>query len=171
MNSPSHLLARLEIEAHQSWMNFALAGEDFFMQKSRVEWIKVGDCNSVFFHKMVASIKTSNHIHYLLDFPCQHVESPLDVQSLCVNYFSGLFGEMSGSSNALKLFEIRISLSSYLIGVIWTPMHSFSLHFQQKISNERSLHCLQLNHQALVDSQVNFSEQFGILWGQMLSQQ
>lgn len=77
-------------------MKLALAEEQFLMQISRVKWIEAGDCNSAYFHKMVASRRASNQIHYPIENSGHIIDSPQEVQSHCVNFFSYLFGENSG---------------------------------------------------------------------------
>ncbi|KAL1222313.1 putative ribonuclease H protein [Cardamine amara subsp. amara] len=90
--NPSMQLAGLEKVAHQAWLKLAEAEEKFLLQKSRVQWIDSGDCNSSFFHRTVAARRANNKIHYVLDSAEERIESLEDMQSHCVSYYIYLLG-------------------------------------------------------------------------------
>lgn len=68
------------------------AEEAFFSQRASISWLKEGDSNIAYFHRMVASRKSQNHIHFLFDSRDQKIESQKSIRDHCVNYFSELLG-------------------------------------------------------------------------------
>lgn len=110
--SPSSHLAELEKEAHKIWYELALAEERFLCQKSRVQLLKCGDCNSAFFHRMMTARRSTNEIHYLIDQAGRRIENLDELQSHCVEFFKDLFGATSPSIDQEQIDLIR-SLSSF----------------------------------------------------------
>lgn len=105
--SPSTHLARLEKEAHKVWADLALAEERFLCQRSRIQWLQCGDCNSAFFHRMMAERRSLNEIHYLIDQTGRKIENLDELQSHCVNFFKDLFGATSHSLEQEQVDHIR----------------------------------------------------------------
>ncbi|KAL1198665.1 putative ribonuclease H protein [Cardamine amara subsp. amara] len=103
--NPSTQLAEQEKVAHRAWLKLAGAEENFLMQRSRVQWIQSGDCNSSFFHRAIAARRGTNQIHYLLDSSDARLDFLEDIQSHTVNYFSDLFG---GESTILSQEDIHL---------------------------------------------------------------
>lgn len=66
MHNPSSPLAQLEKEVHRKWITLAIAEENFLQQRSRVLWLNIGDLDTSFFHRMVATGRSANQIHYLI---------------------------------------------------------------------------------------------------------
>lgn len=64
---PSISNANLEIEAVRKWSILVNAEENFFRQKSRIQWLREGDKCSAYFMIMANARKTRNHIHFLED--------------------------------------------------------------------------------------------------------
>ena len=69
-----------------NWNKLALAEERFLFQRSRVTWLRVGDCNSPLFHHAMCYRRSSIQIHYLLDKHNQRIESTTGIQSHCVDF-------------------------------------------------------------------------------------
>lgn len=88
--NPSPGLGLLERRANAKWKTLVMAEEAFLYQRSRVTWIKEGDMNSAYFHRMASSRQAINHIHFLIDNAGNRLESQGDIESHCVNYFSNL---------------------------------------------------------------------------------
>ncbi|XVF80442.1 hypothetical protein PTKIN_Ptkin15bG0073500 [Pterospermum kingtungense] len=59
----------------QELESLSLAEESFFRQKSWVYWIKEGDQNTSYFHKVVAANNQRNKIHHLVDSAGNHLTS------------------------------------------------------------------------------------------------
>lgn len=92
LNNPSSANAAQELEAERKWHILQKAEESFFMQRSSISWLAEGDCNSAYFHRMVATRKAQNHIHYLLDSSNQKIDSQNEIRSHSVDYFADLLG-------------------------------------------------------------------------------
>lgn len=92
LSNPSPHLATLEKHAHHSWLTLSLAEEKFLCQKSRVKWVECGDSNTAYFHKMVATRRSINQIHYLIDNEGVKLEKSDDIQAHCITFFNDLFG-------------------------------------------------------------------------------
>ncbi|CAN1249117.1 hypothetical protein LINPERPRIM_LOCUS6995 [Linum perenne] len=64
----SYLVDWNRIRPLESELNSALAQEKkFWQQKSRQRWLLEGDCNTSYFHKVVSTRRSKNHIHTLQD--------------------------------------------------------------------------------------------------------
>ncbi|CAA7058158.1 unnamed protein product [Microthlaspi erraticum] len=92
LSDPSPNNDLLELEAQKRWGILASAEDAFHRQKSRVTWLKDGDSNSAYFHRVAAGRKVLNHIHYLVDENGDRVESDQGIRSHCVNHFQNFLG-------------------------------------------------------------------------------
>lgn len=92
LQDPSALNAEREIEAQIKWLELVAAEEAFLLQRSRILWLSQGDANTAYYHRMVASRRAINHIHFLIDEAGTRYESHTAVEAHCVDYFSNLFG-------------------------------------------------------------------------------
>lgn len=99
LSNPSIFMATREKQAHKTWLALALAEEKFLLQRSRVRWSESGDSNTAYFHRIVASRRAVNQLHYLLDDAGQRLDSLEDVKAHCVDYYTKLFG---GSSQTMS---------------------------------------------------------------------
>ncbi|KAL1192639.1 hypothetical protein V5N11_031691 [Cardamine amara subsp. amara] len=103
-------LVALEKRAHSKWLELALAEERFLAQRARISWLAHGDCNSSFFHKMVASRRAGNQIHYLIDPSGRRIETQVDIAAHCVDFYTSLLG-----GNTQPLDQSDIDLISSLV--------------------------------------------------------
>lgn len=92
LDNPTTMNDRLELEAQEKWTTLAKAEESFLFQCSRVTWSVEGDSNTLFYHKMVASRKAINHIHFLVAPNGDGIETQSDIMEHCVEYFSSVLG-------------------------------------------------------------------------------
>ncbi|KAF8075646.1 hypothetical protein N665_1074s0002 [Sinapis alba] len=53
LSDPSHASFRAAEEASKRWHHLALVEEKFLMQKSRIQWLTLGDQNTTFYHHAV----------------------------------------------------------------------------------------------------------------------
>ncbi|KAJ6744946.1 hypothetical protein OIU79_031141 [Salix purpurea] len=81
--------------------------EGFFKQRSRIQWLELGDRNTSFFHKSLLHRRSRNKIHSLstLDGTVLHDQDLIHQHAL--NYYQALLG--SGSSNRSRAEEVDIS--------------------------------------------------------------
>ena len=93
MSDPSTLNATLELEAQRKWLLLVKAEESFFLQRSRVQWLANGDCNTAYFHQMMEMRKVISHIHYLIAPSGERFDTQSGVINHCIEYFSTLLGE------------------------------------------------------------------------------
>ncbi|GAV62975.1 hypothetical protein CFOL_v3_06497 [Cephalotus follicularis] len=63
----------------------------FFKQKSRIQWLKEGDSNTVFFHRVAKVRQSKNHIAKILNEHGAWLESQQDIAQAGVEYFKNLF--------------------------------------------------------------------------------
>ncbi|KAG7546653.1 Zinc finger CCHC-type [Arabidopsis suecica] len=100
--NPTSDNAAEELEAERKWHLLQNAESAFLMQRVSIDWLKEGDSNSSFFHRMIASRKAQNHIHYLLDSADVRLESQNDITDHCVAYFSELLGGVASPSGLVQ---------------------------------------------------------------------
>ncbi|KAH0922898.1 hypothetical protein HID58_022916, partial [Brassica napus] len=53
--------------AHKSWLVLAKEEERFLFQRSHINWTQGGDCNSSYYNRLIATRKSFNHIHFLIN--------------------------------------------------------------------------------------------------------
>ncbi|KAL1192896.1 Secreted RxLR effector protein 78 [Cardamine amara subsp. amara] len=111
LSQPSISFAIDEREAHRKWQILVKAEESFLRQKSGINWLTNGDCNSAFFHRMAASRQSQKHIHFLFDSDGNRVESQQGIIDLCAGYFENLLG--SSESQPLFISEDISRLLSF----------------------------------------------------------
>ena len=92
LQSPTSYNANEEMELQRRWQILVNAEESFFLQRSRVTWLKEGDLNTSYFHKMASSRQALNHIHFLFDCNGTRIDSQIGIQDHCVDYFKNVFG-------------------------------------------------------------------------------
>ncbi|XP_010555979.1 PREDICTED: uncharacterized protein LOC104825355 [Tarenaya hassleriana] len=93
--SPEHVAEEQTIRA--KWVMLVAAEESFFRQKSRLNWLAMGDKNTRFFHKVVKGRTTKNHIYFLEDQDGQRLQSPTDIKRHAEAFFTRLIGTRDNS--------------------------------------------------------------------------
>ncbi|KAL6550534.1 hypothetical protein OROMI_021022 [Orobanche minor] len=63
--------------------------EDFWKQKTNLKWCLEGERNTKFFHDIVKSKRSKNHIFQIMDNG--QINDPVNIQSSGVNYFANAF--------------------------------------------------------------------------------
>ncbi|KAG7588504.1 Zinc finger CCHC-type superfamily [Arabidopsis suecica] len=109
LNRPTVANAEAEIEAQRKWQILAKAEESFFCQRSSISWLKDGDSNTSYFHRMVASRKTLNHIHFIQEDGGPKIDSQQGIRDHCVDFFHNLIGSEVGP-NMLTQGDMNILL-------------------------------------------------------------
>ena len=64
--------------------------ESFYKQKSRIQWLMLGDKNTAFFHKSVKHRQSRNQIHSLKDNDGRVVHDQKGLGDLEVEYYKGI---------------------------------------------------------------------------------
>ncbi|GLU12860.1 hypothetical protein SLE2022_295180 [Rubroshorea leprosula] len=77
-------------EGFQNMWDILRKREMIWKQKSRSKWVREGDANTRFFHRIANGRKAQNHITGLWCDGCW-VEEPIQVKKEVVNYFSKIF--------------------------------------------------------------------------------
>ncbi|CAD5327197.1 unnamed protein product [Arabidopsis thaliana] len=90
--SPCPSNAAIEAETQRKWRILAEAEASFFYQRSRVTWLREGDMNSSYFHKMASARQSLNHIHFLSDPVGDRIEGQQNLENHCVEYFQSNLG-------------------------------------------------------------------------------
>ncbi|CAL9217923.1 unnamed protein product, partial [Arabidopsis halleri] len=115
LSAPSDSLFRAEYVARKKWTFFAAALESFYRQKSRIKWLKEGDANTRFFHKMVLAHQVKNLISYLIGENNEKVEDVAQIKEMVVAYYSHLLGTPSNSTEPFSVEKIQ-SLQPFRCG-------------------------------------------------------
>ena len=112
LQNPCSQLAHLEKEAHAKWISLAIAEERFLQQRSRVLWLDSGDLNTEFFHRMVATRRSGNQIHYLMDSQGNRLIEVSAIKSHCVDYYQNLFAAVTSPLDRESLDQVS-SLTAF----------------------------------------------------------
>ena len=80
----------------QELWDTSIAYESLLRQKSRAKWIKEGDSNSAYFHKMINFRRSSNAVHGIL-IDGAWVQQPNLVKNEAINFFLERFTEQNPS--------------------------------------------------------------------------
>ena len=76
----------------KNFHDLALAEEGFLKQKSRIQWLKLGDQNSSFFHKSVKARNSRNSIKSItLENGCRY-EDPDTIKQEVIKHFQSVLG-------------------------------------------------------------------------------
>lgn len=94
MSEPSTQNATLELQAQQKWLLLVKAEDNFFLQRSRVQWLANRDCNTAYFHQMMNMRRATYHIHYLIVPSGERFDTQSGVMNHCIEYFSTLLGDI-----------------------------------------------------------------------------
>lgn len=65
--------------------------EAFYKQRSRIQWLQLGDRNTKFFHRSLVHRTTRNRIHMLMDEQGNRVNNQEELGQLAVKHFQNMF--------------------------------------------------------------------------------
>ncbi|KAL2922482.1 LINE-1 reverse transcriptase-like protein [Bienertia sinuspersici] len=74
----------------------------YLKQKAKVAWLREGDDNTALFHSCLRKRNVQNHVYAIKDRSGQLKDSPEDIQSAFVDYYSDLLGWKLGDREAVK---------------------------------------------------------------------
>lgn len=89
----SSFLHQLESELQHQYSLKRLQHEIFWRQRSRIQWLKEGDQNIKFYHRVSRANFKRNHIHHLVDDQGQTITDTASLSGLCKSFFHKLFSE------------------------------------------------------------------------------
>lgn len=91
-NPGNESLREMEKKAIRVFMELSAAEESFKKQKSRVNWLALGDQNTKFFHHKVRSNRARNKILSLVTAEGLWLDKPEEVQHEIIQFYKGLLG-------------------------------------------------------------------------------
>ena len=98
----------------KNFHDLARAEEGFLKQKSRIQWLKLGDQNSNFFHKVVKARNSKNSIKSItMDNGCR-IDDPTSIKQEFVKHFQSVLG-----SN----MQMPATVDYNLDGLVWSSNH------------------------------------------------
>ena len=132
LNNPyDSLLVVNEKRCLKTFHDLACAEEGFLKQKSRIQWLKLGDQNTSFFHKAIKSRNIRNSIKVITLANGRRIEDPEDIKQEAVAHFQNILCYVGPS------FDHNHYLDN-LVGFTWSPQHLDSLNrriTQEEIKN------------------------------------
>ena len=128
LNSPSNpMLRENEKSCLKNYHDLAVAEEGFLKQKSRVQWLKLGDQNTSFFHKAVKAHNARSALKVITMANGSRTEDPVAIKQEAVRHFQGILCSDEPSAS-------RSEYLNSLDGFRWSPQHIDTLN--NAISNE-----------------------------------
>ena len=122
LNNPSNpMLIDNEKKCLKAYHDLAYAEEGFLKQKSRVQWLKLGDQNTRFFHKAIKARNSRNTIKVITSANGCKIDDPEAIKQEAVGHFHDVLCS-DGPSN------IHTEYLDNLDGFIWTPQHLDTLN-------------------------------------------
>ena len=94
--------------------DLALAEEGFLKQKSRIQWLKLGDHNSNFFHKVIKARNLMNSIKSITLENGYRSEDPETIKQEVVNHFHSVL-DSNMQDSATGAYHIG--------GLVWSSEH------------------------------------------------
>ncbi|KAH7857816.1 hypothetical protein Vadar_016806 [Vaccinium darrowii] len=90
--SHDQFLCDLEKDLVQQFYALSQAEESYKKQKSRVNWLALGDKNTRFFHQKMNAHRVRNTILSLVNDQGVRLEDPSDIEDEILGYYQGLLG-------------------------------------------------------------------------------
>nr|DAD29125.1 TPA_asm: hypothetical protein HUJ06_030593 [Nelumbo nucifera] len=81
--------------------------EILWQQKSRIQWLKDGDRNTLFFHQTTINKCRSNRIYKLMDSEGNWLSTPQEIEHHVINFYASIYQSTSPTSNAFDLSFIQ----------------------------------------------------------------
>ncbi|XP_058211806.1 uncharacterized protein LOC131323991 [Rhododendron vialii] len=91
-----------ETVLHTKFVKLSLAEESFKKQKSRVQWLSLGDQNSRFFHQKLKSHCSRSKILSLIDGSSTRLIDPEAIKGEILGYYMGLLGTPFAQKEIVK---------------------------------------------------------------------
>ncbi|XP_021743974.1 uncharacterized protein LOC110710018 [Chenopodium quinoa] len=116
-NSDLHVKEAEAVSMVKHWMNIQ---ESIYKQKSRVDWIKLGDSSSHYFFSVMKHRQGRNRIDSIFTKDDVLLKDPILIENEIVGFYKGLLGSSDSSLPAVDLATIRrgSQLSSSSIDIL-----------------------------------------------------
>lgn len=95
LQDPSPITFQAERDLHQKWNFLREIEEIFFRQKSRINWLREGDLNTTYFHRICQTRASYNAIRAFLSSSGTWITNPQEMMSLAVNHFQSVLGHQT----------------------------------------------------------------------------
>lgn len=92
LTDPSPETFEAEHVLYEKWQLLRQIEECFYRQKSRINWLREGDLNTTFFHRVCQSRASFNAIRYFLLSSGALVTDPLQMSAHAINHFKYVLG-------------------------------------------------------------------------------
>lgn len=92
LQNPSEETFQEERNLHQKWNFLREIEEMFFRQKSRINWLREGDFNTMFFQRICQARASFNAIRAFLTASDVWITDPVEMSALAVSHFRSVLG-------------------------------------------------------------------------------
>lgn len=111
-NQSSETVRTMERHCALVYAQLARDEESFFKQRSRVQWLELGDKNTAFFHRSLKHRQTRNRVDELVDEDGRCITNPQEIGKMAAAYFKSILNAPipdDDHSPHPRLFAQRIS--------------------------------------------------------------
>lgn len=102
---------RAESEAEDRWHQLARIEGHLFWQKSRIQWLALGDQNTRFYHNFCQERTARNNINILFTEDVETLTEPSAIKREAVNYFQRFMQSLPDSEASTDMVELQDLLS------------------------------------------------------------
>ncbi|WZZ05910.1 hypothetical protein YC2023_091831 [Brassica napus] len=90
-----------ERELHLRWTFLRSIEESYFMQKSRINWLKEGDLNTAYFHRMCQVRASYNAIRAFMTLSGAWITDPMEMSFHAISHFGAVLAPTTFSPSAI----------------------------------------------------------------------
>ncbi|XP_010541224.1 PREDICTED: uncharacterized protein LOC104814739 [Tarenaya hassleriana] len=92
LQNPTLESARREVALRATWSTLAVAEESYFRQKSRIRWLKEGEQNTKYFHRVVLARQATNSIRFLVNDAGLKTYDVVMMKAMAVQHYRDILG-------------------------------------------------------------------------------
>lgn len=90
LNQPTELSFQLERDLHQKWDFLSRIEEEYFRQRSRINWLQCGDQNTTYFNRMAEMRNSFNAVRYFSLEDGTFISDPNEMSYLAIRFFQSI---------------------------------------------------------------------------------